>query len=90
MITLYPPSSRFAEEDVKTPASVLRKMLKLFVISLHWYQAKLKGPDPPGLVTFRVPFWEPDALQKIKTGSLTPGADGYEVYLIALLPGAEN
>jgi hypothetical protein len=50
----------------------------------------LYGPVPPGLPAFNAPFCVPDALQKIKTGSLTVGADGYEVYRTALIPGAES
>jgi hypothetical protein len=45
-------------------------------MSLHWYHEKLKGPVPTGLVTAKVPFCNPEPLQNIKIGSLTPGAEG--------------
>ena len=57
---------------------------------LHWYQVKLKGPVPEGLAALRVPTWLPVALHSIKTGSLTPGSDGYDVNRIALDPGANS
>jgi hypothetical protein len=54
------------------------------------YHEKLKGPVPSGLVATRLPFCDPDELQKIKTGSFTAGAEGYDVYRTALAPGAES
>jgi hypothetical protein len=65
-------------------------MSKLLVTSFHLDQAKLKGPVPPGLTAWIVPFCVPDELQKMKTGSFTPGAKGKLVYLTALAPGAES
>jgi hypothetical protein len=76
--------------EVKTPDSVLIDVLKLFVTSLHPYHEKLNGPVPAGLEALSVPFCEPEALQYMKTGSLTAGAEGYEVYLTAFIPGAES
>jgi hypothetical protein len=87
-ITRYPPSFRLSEDDDETPESVLRCVLKFFVMSLHPYHAKLNGPVPWGLAALRDPFWDPDVLQKIKIGSFTEGAEGYEVYLTAFAPGA--
>jgi len=63
-------------DESETPDSVLTGMLKLFVRSLHLYQAKLNGPVPPGLTALSSPLWDPDVLQYIKTGSLTVGAEG--------------
>jgi hypothetical protein len=54
-------------------------MLKLFVISLHWYHEKLKGAVPFGLAATRVPFCDPESLQYINTGSFTVGNEGYAV-----------
>ena len=76
IITLYQPWSRYVKDEVVTPESVLNKVLKLLVMSLHRYHTKLYGPVPPGLLAIIAPFCVPDALQKIKTGSLTVGADG--------------
>jgi hypothetical protein len=75
-------------EEVITPLSLPIGSVKPFVVLFHLYQAKLNGPVPPGLVAVRFPFWVPDELQKINTGSFTPGAEGYEVYLTAFIPGA--
>lgn len=59
-------------------------------ISFHLYHVKLKGPVPPGLTAVRDPLMLPDELQKTKTGSLAEGADGYEILLMALDPGADS
>jgi len=74
--------------ELITPGSVLTGIEKLLVASLHLTHVKVKGPVPPGLTALRLPFCVPVGLQKIKTGSLTEGADGYEVYLTLLIPGA--
>jgi hypothetical protein len=71
-----------------TPVSVFTGTEKLLVASLHLYQAKVKGPVPPGLEALRLPLCVPEELQKINTGCLTEGAERYEVYLTAMLPGA--
>jgi len=44
----------------------MRKMLKLFVRSLHMYQENENGPVPLGLWALSEPFWLPVALQKMK------------------------
>jgi hypothetical protein len=74
--------------ELITPGSVLTGIEKLLVASFHLTHVKVKGPVPPGLTALRLPFCVPVGLQKIKTGSLTAGADGYEVYLMLLIPGA--
>jgi len=45
---------------------------------------------PPGLMAVIFPFCDPEELQNMNIGSLTTGAEGYEVYRIALAPGADN
>ena len=65
--------------EVTTPDTVLSKILKLFVISLHWYHEKLNGAVPFGLEATRVPFCDPESLQYINTGSFTAGNEGYDV-----------
>lgn len=88
MLTRYPPSSRFVTEELGTPDSFLTGIVKFLVTSFHLNHEKVKGPVPPGLTAVSAPFCVPEALQKIKTGCLNAGAEGYDEYLIALLPGA--
>jgi hypothetical protein len=88
MLTRYPPSSRLLIVEFITPVSVLRNSVNPFVESLHLYHENANGPVPPGLTALRLPFTVPDGLQYIKTGSFTPGEEGYEVYLTAFIPGA--
>jgi len=86
--TLYPPSSRLLIAELMTPVSLFIKKVNPFVASLQLYQVKLNGPVPPGLTALRLPLTLPEELQKMNTWSFTPGADGYEVYLTAFIPGA--
>jgi hypothetical protein len=65
-------------------------MVNPLVASLHLNQENVKGPVPPGLTALSDPFTLPDELQKTNTWSLTPGAEGYTVYLTAFTPGAES
>jgi hypothetical protein len=73
-------------DELVTPDSFFTGIVKFLVASLHLNHEKVKGPVPPGLNAVSAPFWVPEELQKIKTGCFRAGAEGYEVYLTAVLP----
>jgi hypothetical protein len=74
--------------ELASPVSVFMSWVNPFVASLHLYHENVNGPIPPGLAALRLPFAVPEGLQNTKTGSFTPGEEGYEVRLTAFIPGA--